>query len=120
MEEISLRLKIRPEWLREIRIGRKITEGRAGPLAKYERYVGKLVEFISGEEYFICRVGSVRHYQSTDVYLYSEGWKNAAPQFESFEAARAAFAAVYTDECINDRGGICALELKLLPELSPT
>lgn len=106
-----MELRVKNPWFQEIKMGRKIIEGRAGTLEKFAKVVGCPIVFSCGDETLSVRAVRVKHYKTVREYLESEGWEKAAPHLQSLEQALSAYSEIYSESVISQRGGIVAIEL---------
>lgn len=113
---MELSLHVRPPWLAEIASGRKRVEGRAGPKSKHAAWVGKTVRLYNDHQSLLARVVAVRNYPTLGEYLEAEGWRRVAPHLGSLAEAEEAYRSLpgyESDEAVQLRGGINAIELAL-------
>lgn len=121
MTDSPLRIHVQEPWFSEIAAGRKSVEGKIGPLSKFQHLVGSRVAFHCEGRQVLATIVAVRHYDSLDEYLASEGWASTAPHTGSLPAANEAYLAVRRDDGVRvfapDRvrgsGGLNALALRL-------
>ena len=109
-------LHVRAPWLEEIAAGRKTIEGRSGPASKFERLVGAPILLYSEQRKMIVTVTAVRHYPNLYAFIDGEGFKKTSPHLPTREATIAAYHEFYPDSLVEERGGMCALQLKYMRE----
>lgn len=118
------RLHIQEPWFSEILSGRKTVEGRSGSDKKFAGWIGKSIVITNGESESSVEVTNVTHYSNLQEYLRSEGWERVAPHTGSIDGALEAYlnvkmrggAQVFGEKRVEEKGGICAIELSITSE----
>jgi ASC-1-like (ASCH) protein len=118
---------VQGDWFVEIVAGRKTVEGRASAVGEYDSYIGTIIALRGNMNGVITNpifveVTDVRHYPDLDSYLAGEGWQRVAPHMSNNKATRKEYLAikksdgtqVFSPERIKERGGINAVEMKLI------
>lgn len=115
-------LKVQSPWFDEILSGRKIIEGRNGPLSKFNDFINKTILITNDINNVSVNVLNVKHYDNLYDYVNESGWQNVAPHTNSYEETIKAYRQikdcdgkyVFSDEMIKLKGGMNAIYLKLL------
>lgn len=114
----SIELFVNEPWLSAIRDGKKMVEGRAGPLEEFSGWIGKQARFYSSQQEVIVNVIDVHHYDTLQEFLDAEGWKNAAPHLNSLEETVNAYLQFYPDDYISKHGGMNGIIISVVQPTS--
>lgn len=107
------KLHVADPWLSFIADGTKTVEGRSGPKEKFSKWIGKDVLFFNDQSQIIVTVLDVRHYDTLYSYLLAENFKHVLPGINTFEDAVDIYHQFYSDEKIDQVGGMNGLVIKL-------
>lgn len=110
----TITLHIKDPWLYYIQIGEKKIEGRRGPKEKHAKWIGQEVSFFNNKRKIPVRVTEIRHYNTLREYLTKEGVPNALPGVKTLEEAEKIYHEFYSDESIEQAGGMNAIVFDLV------
>lgn len=116
-----MKIQCQEPWFSLIVQGHKTIEGKIGKYEDYSQYINNYITITNGVEQIVVKLLKVVHYPNLNAYL-EECWDKCAPHVSSSKEAKREYLniihptqkiQVFSDERIKDKGGICALYIKL-------
>lgn len=98
-------------WFDAAKKGTKTIDLRPGPLEKYKKLEGKIIEFVHKDESIKAEVKKVTHISAWKE-LEKNAYKSIAPHLGSNAELEAAMANYYK---ISETSGVCLIHFKLAP-----
>ena len=103
---VPIHLFVNEPWLSNIRDGKKRVEGRAGTLKDFSCWIGQEATFYNKSQKVTVQIVDVRHYNTLQEFLSSEGWQNVAPHLHNIDEVKAAYLSFYPGTYIDKAGGM--------------
>lgn len=116
---VPINLFVNEPWLSTIQDGKKRVEGRAGTLKDFSCWIGREATFYNTSQKVTVQILDVRHYNTLQEFLSSEGWQNVAPHLHNMDEVKAAYLTFYPGTYIDKAGGMNGIVISVVNDTPP-
>ena len=101
-------------WISQIMDGTKTIDVRIGKASNYEEFLGKEVIYFHKDKQVKVKYEKINHYESLKELLKNEDRIKMAPHTKSDKEYLEVMHKFYTDERVDEAGGVNAIHIKLV------